>query len=123
MKKVAFILIMSVRLFALLSIIAGVCLWSGKWAPQSQTIVLVHFVLGFLVAADVLGLAIVALISRIWALGALGIVFAVCLPATGFMQISTIGPNLGTPQIAHILIVLGAIGVAEASAAKIKRTA
>ncbi len=123
MKKVAFILIMSVRLLALLSIVVGICLWSGKFVAQQQTLIMLHFLLGFLTVADVLGLGIVALMCKQWALGILDILLMLGVPISGFKQIATIGPNMGGPQITHIVLVLVVLGLAEATAGRIKRAA
>ncbi len=121
MKKVAFILIMIVRLTALISIALGIALWMGKHASITSNLVLGHFTAGFVTVSCVLGLGILALAMRIWPLGLLAVLFAVGVPATGFLQIPTIGPNLGGPQIGHMILILGAIGLAEATAGKIKR--
>jgi uncharacterized RDD family membrane protein YckC len=66
-------------------------------------------------------LGVIALVQKIVPLGILGLVAAFALPLTGFRQISTLGPNMGVPQILHIIVVFAAIGIAEASAAKIQR--
>jgi hypothetical protein len=88
-----------------------------------QNYIASHFAFGFLLAACVFLLAVVALTQKIIPLGVLGVVAAVLLPITGFRQIATIGPNMGEPQLSHIIVVLAAIGIAEATAGKIKRAA
>ena len=120
MSRLAKILIMSIRLIALLSIILGIILFLGK-TENPQNDVASHFAFRFLLAAAVFILGVIALVQKIVPLGILGLVAAVALPLTGFRQISTLGPNMGIPQITHIIVVFAAIGIAEASAAKIQR--
>ena len=122
MSRLAKILIMCVRLIALLSIILGVILFLGRTA-STQNYIASHFAFGFLLAACVFLLGVVALTQKLIPLGVLGIVAAIALPYSGFKQIATIGPNLGGPQVLHIIVVLAALGIAEATAGKIKRAA
>jgi len=122
MQRAAFILIMSVRLLALFSIVVGIALMSGHWADAKSTLILVHFLLGFLTTSFVLGLGIIALLNKLFPVGLLSLLFAFCLPVTGFLQLASIGPHLGAPQIVHIVVIVAAIGLAEATTAKIKRT-
>ena len=120
MARLAQILIMSIRVIALLSIILGIILFLGK-TENPQNFIASHFAFGFLLAAAVFILAVIALVQKIIPQGIVGIVAAIALPLTGFRQISTLGPNMGIPQILHIITVFAAIGVAEACASKIKR--
>ena len=120
LSRLAQILIMSIRVIAVLSIILGIILFTGK-TENPQNYVAAHFAFGFLLAAAVFILAVIALVQKIIPVGIVGLVAAIALPLTGFRQISTLGPNMGIPQILHIITVFVAIGVAEASAAKVKR--
>jgi di/tricarboxylate transporter len=120
LSRLAKILIMTIRLIALLSIILGIILYLGK-TENPQNYIASHFAFGFLLAAAVFILGVIALVQKIVPLGVLGLLAAVALPLTGFRQISTLGPNMGIPQILHIVVVFAAIGIAEASAAKIQR--
>jgi hypothetical protein len=120
LSRLATILIMSIRLIALLSIILGIILFLGK-TENPQNYIASHFAFGFLLAAAAFLLGVIALVQKIVPLGILGLLAAIALPLTGFRQISTLGPNMGVPQILHIFVVFAAIGIAEATAAKIKR--
>ena len=122
MSLLAKILIMSIRLIAVLSIILGVILFLGK-TENPQNYIAGHFAFGFLLAAAVFLLGVIALTQKLVPLGIVGLLVAIALPWTGFRQISTLGPHMGIPQILHIFVVFAAIGVAEATAAKIKRAA
>lgn len=122
MARLAQILIMSIRVIALLSIVLGVILFLGK-SENPQNYIASHFAFGFLLAAAVFILGVVAIVQKFVPVGVVALLAAVALPLTGFRQISTLGPNMGIPQILHIFVVFVAIGVAEASAAKIKRAA
>jgi hypothetical protein len=120
LSRLAKILIMTIRLIALLSIVLGVILFLGR-TESPQNYIASHFAFGFLLTAAVFLLAIIALVQKIVPLGILGVVAAIALPITGFKQIATIGPHLGGAQISHIVVVLAAIGIAEATAGKIRK--
>ena len=120
LARLAQIMIMSIRVIALLSIILGIILFLGK-SENPQNYIAAHFAFGFLLAAAVFILGVIAIVQKFVPVGVVAIVAAIALPLTGFRQISTLGPNMGIPQILHIIVVFAAIGVAEAGAAKIKR--
>ncbi len=120
MSRLAKILIMSIRVIALFSIIFGIILFLGRTESPTNYIA-VHFAFGFLLAAGVFLIGVIALVHKMIPLGIVALLAAVFLPLTGFRQISTLGPNMGIPQILHIFVVFVAIGVAESAAAKIQR--
>jgi hypothetical protein len=122
LSRLAKILIMCVRLIALLSIILGIILFLGHKA-NPQNYIASHFAFGFLLAACVFLLGVVAMTLKMIPLGTLGVLAAIALPITGFKQIATIGPHMGGAQVGHIIVVLAALGIAEATAGKIKRAA
>ena len=120
MLKLAKILVMLVRLAGVVAIILGIAVWSGR----GLTMLNAHIGLGFLVAMCLLLLGIVALTRGLFALGILGLIFALLLPAVGFLQFPLkFGTHLGGPQIAHVVIVLASLGIAEALGGRIRRSA
>ncbi len=118
MKIFAKILIMLVRLSALVSIAFGVLIWSG-----SIQFVGMHIGLGFLITLLVGVLAVVGLAARVIGLGVLGLVFAFLLPYIGLKQFPlTLTPHFGAMQVAHVIIVVTTLGVAEALHARIAKS-
>jgi len=120
LSALAKILIMLIRLVALVAIVFGIILFLGH-SENPQNSIAAHFALGFLLTIALFLLGVVGIMRKVVPLGVLGILFAIALPITGFKQIATIGPHVGVPQILHIIVVLAALGIAEATAAKIKR--
>jgi hypothetical protein len=100
--------IMLVRVFGLAAIVLGALLWAGR-----QHLLALHIGCGFLVAILVFVLAQIALIRKAVVPGILGVLFAVLLPVVGFMQLPLTFHTLGAIQVAHIILALLTIGVAE----------
>jgi hypothetical protein len=120
LAKLAKVLIMLVRVIAIVEIGLGVWIASAKGLPYLK----VHIALGFVMALSVLLLALIAAVKRVFGLFVVGTAFAILIPVVGFKQFPLkFGPALGAPQYLHVLIVLAAIGIAEALHGKIKRTA
>jgi len=99
---------MLVRVCGLAAIVFGSLLWTGReplFAP--------HLICGSLVAVAVFVLAVIALTKKALVPGILGVVFAFLLPMVGSMQLPLTFRTLGAIQVAHIVLALLAIGVAE----------
>jgi len=100
--------IMLVRVLGLAAIVLGALLWTGR-----QPLLAPHIGCGFLVAIPVFVLALIALLRKAVIPGILGVLFAVLLPVVGFMQLPLTFHALGGIQVAHIILALLTIGVAE----------
>jgi len=100
--------IMLVRVFGLAAVVLGALLWTGR-----QPLLAPHIGCGFLVAILVFVLAVIALIKKAVIPGILGVVFVVLLPLVGFMQLPLTFHTLKAIQVAHIILALLTIGVAE----------
>lgn len=109
-------LIMLVRLLGLLSIILGLLLWSG-----SAKFLASHIGGGFLVSALVFVLAIIGILKKAVVPGVLGVILAVLLPVVGFKQLPLVFHSFGAIQIAHVIVALAVIGVAESLYGAIRR--
>lgn len=111
---------MLVRLIAVVELVLGVSIASAKGLPYLK----MHIGMGFAMALLVAVLAMIAAVRRAFVMAAIGIVFAVLLPVIGLQQFPLkFGPALGAVQYAHVLIALGAIGVAEALHGAIRKRA
>ena len=110
---------MLVRVIALVSIIFGVLIWTG----QMPNLLGAHIGLGFLITAMLAILAIMALLKRAFPMGALGLLAAVALPWIGFRQFPLSFMHIGAIQVAHTLVVIAALGLAESLAAAIRKAA
>lgn len=102
------ILIMLVRVLGVAAIIVGGLLWSGR-----ESLLGPHIGLGFLVAAVLFTLSVIALMRKAVVPGILGVVAAVALPIAGFMQFPITKGEVRPVQIAHFFVALFAIGLAE----------
>jgi hypothetical protein len=110
------VLIMLVRLLALAAISLGGLLWAGH-----ERYLAPHLICGFLLAAVVFLLAVMALIKHATIPGILGVLFAVFLPVVGLKQLPLTFHTLGAIQVAHVVVALATIGVAESLYAAIRR--
>lgn len=119
LKTFAKVLIMLVRLIAVLSIVFGVMIWAGT----GMQFVGAHIGLGFIITLLVGILAVLALVRRLVPLGILGLVVVTLLPYIGLKQFPlAMRPHIGAMQIAHIVIVLATLGIAEAMNGKIQKS-
>jgi len=110
---------MLVRLIGVTELIIGVLVASAK-----LQLLAVHMGLGFLLAVCLLLLAILALSARKVGIGIVGLLFAIGIPISGIKQFPLkFGNQLGLVQIVHVVVVLIAIGVAEALNGTIQRSA
>lgn len=109
-------LIMLVRVLGLAAIILGAAVWTGR-----QQYLGPHIGTGFFVASVIFVLAVIALTKKVVIPGILGVIFAVLLPVVGLKQFPLTFHTFGAIQIAHIILALAAIGVAESLHAAIRR--
>ncbi len=100
--------IMLVRVFGLVAIVLGILLWTGR-----QTLLAPHIGCGFLVSIVAFVLGLIGLIKKAVVPGILGILLALLLPMVGFMQLPILFHTLGAIQVAHIVLALVIVGVAE----------
>lgn len=107
---------MLVRVLGLAALVVGALLWSGR-----QPMLLPHFALGFFVVTVVFVLAVMAMINGAVIAGILGVVLAVLLPVAGLRQLPLTFHTLGAIQIAHVVLALAVIAVAESLYAAIRR--
>jgi hypothetical protein len=119
LAKFSKILIMLVRALALVSIVLGVLIWTGK----SPDLLGAHIGLGFTITVLIALLTILALVKRAFPIGLLGILVAVALPWIGLRQFPLAFMHLGAIQVAHILVVVAALGISESLYAAIRKTA
>ena len=118
MAKLAKILIMLIRALSLAAIIFGAMIWLGTFPQLLPS----HIGLGFLIALSLAVLSIVALARRVFALGLLGLVAAILLPVIGLRQFPLAFRHLGPIQVAHVIVVFAALGIAESTYQAIRRT-
>lgn len=109
-------LIMLVRLIGTVAIVLGVLLWTGR--PQYLG---PHIGGGFFVATVVFVLALIGLMKKAVVPGILGVVLAVLLPVIGLKQLPLTFHTLGAIQVAHVVLALATISVAESLYASIRR--
>ncbi len=109
MAKLSKILIMLIRVLALAAIIFGVMIWLGTFPQLLEA----HMGFGFLITLLLAALAVVALVKRVYGLGALGLIAAVLLPVIGMRQFPLAFRHLGPIQIIHLIVVFAALGIAE----------
>lgn len=100
--------IMLVRVCGLAAIVFGSLLWTGR-----ESLFAPHVIFGSIVAVAVFVLAVIALTKKAVLPGILGVVFAFLLPMVGSMQLPLAFRTLGAVQVAHIVLALLTIGVAE----------
>ncbi|MDE3152161.1 MAG: hypothetical protein KGL93_07930 [Gemmatimonadota bacterium] len=101
---------MLLRLFVLVLLVLGVMLWMGR-----TTLMPAHIGLGFLFALLVLIQGVLGGVARAgWGLAALAIVWAICLPAIGFGQLSWMPGNAHwIVRVVHLVFGLGVMPVVE----------
>lgn len=118
LKTFAKILIMLVRLIALVSIVFGVMIW----AASGMQFLGVHIGLGFAITLLVVLLAVMGLMRGAIGLGIGALVVAGLLPYVGFKQFPLVFKSFGAMQVAHVVVVLAALGMAEALHARIAKS-
>ncbi|MFL5578414.1 MAG: hypothetical protein ACJ79S_20870 [Gemmatimonadaceae bacterium] len=107
-----------IRLGVLVELVLGLLVWAGRGTPG---LVSLHIQIGFLIVLALLALAVVALAAgapRGRAVGA--IAWAVLLPVVGFGQLRWMpGTAHWVVQLLHLLLGLGAAGLAEPLARRV----
>ncbi|MDQ2710838.1 MAG: hypothetical protein M3Y24_01160 [Acidobacteriota bacterium] len=100
-----------IRLLFVVSLILGIMLWTGN----GYTYLKLHMWLGFIISFALLLLAIIGFVARIRpVLPLVTLIWAVLLPVLGIAQLRIVpGPNHWTIQVLHVIIGIGAIGLAE----------
>ena len=105
-----------VRLIGFAALVLGIMLWTGNGAAYVK----LHMWLGFIVTFALLLLIVISLLSRIGPmLPLLALVWAIVLPVLGIAQLRVVlGPNHWIIQVVHLVLGLGAIGLAETLGAR-----
>lgn len=108
-----------VRVAGIVGLILGLVFWSGN----GYALLKAHEGLGYLVTAGLLLLGILGFVRRLPpALPLLAVVWALAVPAIGSMQMRLLpGSAHWVIQVIHLLLGVGAIGLAEAIAGRARR--
>ena len=108
------------RLDGLIALILGILLWTGS--PGSLKM---HIMIGFVMTITLLLIGLMGFFARIKpVLPVIAIAWGILLPYIGFAQLKLMpGGSHMVIQVLHLLIGICAIGVVEATAAKITREA
>jgi len=110
---------MLVRIIALVELALGGAIASGRALSHLR----LHIGLGFTISGLVLLLAIMAAVRKLPLPVILGALFAFLLPYGGVKQLPVrLGAAMDAVQIAHIVIALSTIGVAEFIHAQIRKS-
>jgi hypothetical protein len=106
-----------VRVAFLVALALGITLWLG----HGYSLLKLHMWLGFIVAFAVLAMVVLSLLAKVKpALPIISLLWALALPVIGIAQLHLMpGSNHWVIQVIHLILALGAIGLAEALA---KRT-
>ena len=119
MKTAAIVLQVMVRIIGLILIVLGVLFWTGN----ATTLIPVHMLLGITLVLLLWALAILGAIAGVnLGLVALALVWGLIVPILGLTQFRLVpGSMHWTIQALHLLVGLGAIGLADNLARSIKR--
>lgn len=112
-----------VRLCGVIALLMGLGFWAGHGNPQ---LVQMHQGLGYLVALALLAVSVMAFGKRGVPAGmaAAGVVWALLVPALGHMQTRLLpGSSHWIVEVLHLLLGVGAIGLTEGLAGRMKRAA
>lgn len=106
-----------VRVAFLADLLLGITLWLGR----GYSLLKLHMWLGFIVAFALLAIVLLSLLAKVKpALPIVSLLWAVALPVVGIAQLHVMpGGDHWIIQVIHLILGLGAIGLAEALA---KRT-
>lgn len=109
---------MTVRGAGVLLILLGILFWTGN----ADSLVLVHMLLGFLMVVALWMLAVVAARAGVsMGLVALAVFWGLVVPVLGLTQVNLLtGDRHWIVQVVHLLVGLGAIGIAEGLGMMIK---
>jgi hypothetical protein len=107
-----------VRVTGLVQIVLGLLFWSGS----ALALIPVHMLVGLVLVASLWTLAVLALVARVSpGLSILALAWGLVVPALGVLQDRLLPGDLHwTIKVLHLLVGLGAIGQAEALAARLK---
>lgn len=109
-----------VRLCGVLALLLGLGFWAGHGNLQ---LVQMHQGLGYLAALSLLGIAGMTFSKVPAGLSVVGIIWALLVPALGHMQMKLMqGSNHWVIEVLHLILGVGAIGLAEAIGGRLKRT-
>lgn len=119
MKIVATALQMVVRVIGSILIVLGVLFWTGN----ATRLIPVHMLLGITLVLLLWTLAILGALAGVsLGLVAVALVWGLVVPIVGLTQFQLLpGSTHGVIQVLHLLLGLGAIGLAETLARRIKR--
>lgn len=108
-----------VRIAGVIGLILGLIFWSGS----GFSLLKAHEGLGYLVSVGLLLLGILGFVRRLPpALPLIAVIWALAVPAIGSMQMRLMpGSAHWVIQLIHLLLGVGAIGLAEAIAGRILR--
>ncbi len=111
---------MTVRVSGIVLLVLGVIFWTGNL----DSLHLVHILMGLLLVLGLWTLAFLAVRGRVAVrLSVLGFAWGVIAPVLGLTQVNLLmGGAHWVVQVIHLLVGLGAIGIAEVLAARIKRS-
>ena len=113
------VLEMLTRALGVLLIVLGLLFWTGN----ARTLVPLHMLLGILLVLALWALAVLAAVARVsLGLVALALVWGLIVPILGLTQTQLLpGTAHWLIQVLHLLVGIGAIGLAQALASQIRR--
>jgi hypothetical protein len=117
MALLTVILRWAIRLAFLVGLLLGIILWLG----HGYSLLNLHIWLGFIIAFGLLAIVILSLLARVKpALPIVALLWTVALPVIGIGQLRMMpGAGHWIIQVIHLILGLGAIGLAEALAKRI----
>ena len=109
--RVAFLLLMFMRIGALIQVVVGIALWTGHW----YSLVDVHRTVGVLFVLALWGIAVIALVQRRSAGPAsFALLWGLLVAALGFMQQGIlVGELHWIVRVLHLVIGLASVSIAE----------
>jgi hypothetical protein len=111
---------MTVRVTGFVLILLGILFWTG----HADSLHLVHILIGVVLVLGLWTLAFLAVRGRVaLGLGVLGFAWGLVTPVLGLTQVNLLtGGWHWVIQAIHLLVGLGAIGIAEVLGARLKRS-
>jgi len=119
MKPATIVLEMLTRVLGALLIVLGLLFWTGN----ARTLVPLHMLLGISLVLALWALAVLAAVARVsLGLVALALAWGLIVPILGLTQTQLLpGAAHWLIQVLHLLVGIGAIGLAQALASQIRR--
>lgn len=115
--KTVRIALMLVRACGITALVLGVLMWTGMGASLRG----VHMVLGFILVLALWVLAVVAAGSHLYGLAIAGIFWGLIVAGLGNAQVRMMpGASHWMIQVVHVIVGLGAVGLAEAIAKRVR---